>query len=270
MKRILMATAFAALLTSLPTMAASFSSVNLNNFNYTLIDLDLEDGITPSVTFTPYFEYFFASTRGEDNSFSNNYTFSTNGQIDATRSTSSLINTASGTVTGNSFINKEMNVNGISLGNTYEFGYQSIISNASAYNLSANTELKISAEVRSTVGITAGGNKEEVASTYARLQVSDNQKIYDEDKKELFALSLVNGSPFSLSELTLLSVAITNLGGQDLTGALISFIRVDGFSSASKIEYPVSSVPIPAALPLMASALGVFGIARRRNKSKAV
>ena len=32
----------------------------------------------------------------------------------------------------------------------------------------------------------------------------------------------------------------------------------------------VSTVPVPAALPLMASALGIFGLARRRNKSKAV
>ncbi len=31
----------------------------------------------------------------------------------------------------------------------------------------------------------------------------------------------------------------------------------------------VSAVPLPAALPLMASALGAFGIARRRNKVKA-
>lgn len=30
----------------------------------------------------------------------------------------------------------------------------------------------------------------------------------------------------------------------------------------------ISAVPIPAALPLMASALGAFGIARRRNKAK--
>ena len=30
----------------------------------------------------------------------------------------------------------------------------------------------------------------------------------------------------------------------------------------------VSAVPVPAALPLMASALGAFGIARRRNKAK--
>ena len=31
----------------------------------------------------------------------------------------------------------------------------------------------------------------------------------------------------------------------------------------------VSAVPVPAALPLLASALGAFGIARRRNKAKA-
>ncbi len=35
------------------------------------------------------------------------------------------------------------------------------------------------------------------------------------------------------------------------------------------VDSPVSSVPIPAALPLMASALGAFGIAPRRNKAKA-
>ena len=34
-------------------------------------------------------------------------------------------------------------------------------------------------------------------------------------------------------------------------------------------ELSPSAVPVPAALPLMASALGAFGIARRRNKAKA-
>ena len=32
--------------------------------------------------------------------------------------------------------------------------------------------------------------------------------------------------------------------------------------------YTPSPVPVPAALPLMASALGAFGISRRLNKSK--
>ena len=32
----------------------------------------------------------------------------------------------------------------------------------------------------------------------------------------------------------------------------------------------VNNVPVPAALPLMASALGMFGLSRRKNKAKAV
>jgi hypothetical protein len=31
----------------------------------------------------------------------------------------------------------------------------------------------------------------------------------------------------------------------------------------------VTHVPVPAALPLLASAFGVFGLARRKNKAKA-
>lgn len=47
----------------------------------------------------------------------------------------------------------------------------------------------------------------------------------------------------------------------------------DGGSSdidADDLVIRVSAVPVPAALPLMASALGIFGLARRRNKAKAV
>jgi len=48
-----------------------------------------------------------------------------------------------------------------------------------------------------------------------------------------------------------------------------------GFNDGDRIDgdyddyvVGVSAVPVPAALPLMASALGAFGIARRRNKAK--
>ena len=37
----------------------------------------------------------------------------------------------------------------------------------------------------------------------------------------------------------------------------------------TSVDSPVSVVPVPAALPLLASALGAFGIARRRNKFNA-
>ena len=58
------------------------------------------------------------------------------------------------------------------------------------------------------------------------------------------------------------------------TGNPYSFLI--GFNDGDEIDgdyddyvVGVSAVPVPAALPLMASALGAFGIARRRNKAKA-
>ena len=58
------------------------------------------------------------------------------------------------------------------------------------------------------------------------------------------------------------------------TGNAYSFLI--GFNDGDEIDgdyddyvVGVSAVPVPAALPLMASALGAFGIARRRNKAKA-
>lgn len=44
-----------------------------------------------------------------------------------------------------------------------------------------------------------------------------------------------------------------NSGGDD-SGALLDNVRVD-----------ISSIPVPAALPLMASAIGIFGLSRRRK-----
>ena len=52
MKRILMAAAIATAFITLPTMASVYSTASLNNFRLELVDLNLEDGITPSVIFT--------------------------------------------------------------------------------------------------------------------------------------------------------------------------------------------------------------------------
>ena len=60
-----------------------------------------------------------------------------------------------------------------------------------------------------------------------------------------------------------------------LAGDLFGFYARsdDGYAGSISMrvnaELSPSAVPVPAALPLMASALGAFGIARRRNKSKA-
>ena len=68
----------------------------------------------------------------------------------------------------------------------------------------------------------------------------------------------------AVSELKSLNVYIDNILPQESNGFLTNYANVYGYTKAATLE-----VPVPAALPLMASALGVFGIARRRNKAKA-
>ena len=69
---------------------------------------------------------------------------------------------------------------------------------------------------------------------------------------------------------------ITNDGSYIDANTNNPFAFLIGFNDGDEIDgdyddyvVGVSAVPVPAALPLMASALGAFGIARRRNKAKA-
>ena len=61
-----------------------------------------------------------------------------------------------------------------------------------------------------------------------------------------------------------------------LAGDLFGWYARSGGATSGPIYMTVnaelnpSAVPVPAALPLLASALGAFGIARRRNKAKSV
>lgn len=53
MKKLLLAAAFASAFTAMPTMAASYSQASLSNFQVSLVDLDINDGITPFIEFRP-------------------------------------------------------------------------------------------------------------------------------------------------------------------------------------------------------------------------
>lgn len=103
-------------------------------------------------------------------------------------------------------------------------------------------------------------------------------------------LEFQTGTGFGTSSVNVLWSAFLNnvLVGSGNTistqGGVIGFSDVDGFDvlrytdtagfgapafDSVRAQFTPSAVPVPAALPLMASALGIFGIARRRNKSKA-
>ena len=65
--------------------------------------------------------------------------------------------------------------------------------------------------------------------------------------------------------MTTFNILIGNTISEDLSGVLSLGASNSGY--ADRPELPPSEVPVPAALPLMASALGVFGLGAKRRKA---
>ena len=77
----------------------------------------------------------------------------------------------------------------------------------------------------------------------------------------LYTLTLGSGNTFSS--------VVNSLNSGDLLVGVTGQTNNQGNDQYIIKKTSLSAVPVPAALPLMASALGAFGIARRRNKAKA-
>ena len=79
-----------------------------------------------------------------------------------------------------------------------------------------------------------------------------------------------NGATFNQGSSSIAVVTGSTYGFTDQFLLLLDDSKAN-FTDFDDHAVGVSAVPVPAALPLMASALGAFGIARRRsNKAKAV
>lgn len=265
MKRILMAAAIATAFTASPTMAATFSSASLSNYKVSLVDLDLEDGITPSI-------YFYPTVSSEiriatDSSDPLKLLSIKGDNISPTSVTvTKAAYTASASIFGDNIDHKVLQVSGNSLegGVSNDYTYYSHIDDTVFFTLSAKTQLTITADALFYAETTADMAAYERASTYAILAFGGGVN-FDADPGSLSSLGVGIYRASNLSELMLLSVMTQSGYGYEYTGSFYSSVVLDGISHA---EYPgPSAVPVPAALPLMASALGLFGLGAKRRKA---
>ena len=148
-------------------------------------------------------------------------------------------------------------------------GYISSSGDVLNFTLSPNSQLQIFADSNVFLETTSDGfpnygfSGTVLKASKFRGPFSNSGFAIDEASSE-FTASL--NEPQTLSELTTLSILIGNTLSEDLYGRVIYGAGNYGYADYDYPELPSSEVPVPAALPLMASALGLFGLLRRKNK----
>lgn len=273
MKHLLIVAAFAVSTASPSVMAAIYSSASLSNVNIALIDLDLTDNIESKISFFP--PIIDNSTFGVySNSYAygvlNNYVNFTEGYVKP----SILNNTVSGSVSNaSSIVSSAITFNESYATNLQTSGTLDGLSiftyffsesrNRSTFSLSANTRLQITAD--SNTYLETSGNYVGSSQTSIEAQL-DRTNFNDPIIAASDSLALYSGLNHQANEMKALSIFIDNFTSQDVVGSL----RYYAYNSGRNGEFSdaaVSSVPVPAALPLMASALGLFGFGAIRRKT---
>ena len=278
MKHLLMVATITATFTASPAMAASYSSASLSNFKIELIDLDLEDGNSSSVSFNnPSSSIslsipFVTKIKSVDDNTSLSESINTDVSASVFReliSNPDIVESTSIFGTGVFFDNLriEASVNNL---NFFNNSVNGTARSSIDYFLSSKSRLIITAEARNHIEIEAGTSGENIfrsASSFAALRANANSSSED-DSASLNAYG-IDEPALELSEVSILSVMFDNLTDQQIRSKFTASVGVNGtFTRTTPQTDTPSAVPVPAALPLMASALGLFGFGAIRKKEK--
>ena len=271
MKSFFMVAAIATTFTASPATAAIYSGANLSNYKVSLVDLNLEDGITPSITFQPGYEYLYGYVSGANSP----EPYSANDQniSPISKTSTNNINTSTTTISGNTFDTTGLQVSGSSLEQqegVESFGYLASVNKSDYFLLSANTRVSFTLNSLNYIETANGTAGNAFAYTNSYLEVSGynlkDQVIanFSSDDDEIYYEAATNSdSDYNFALLTMMNVVLDNNDNTELFGFFYS-----GANTTGTLTLPSavpSSVPVPAALPLMATAIGVFGFSRRRK-----
>lgn len=254
-----------------PSFAATTASGTVSNIGFELIDLDLNDGITPSLNFNvtggyyfedPYTELTLADQRsGYNNTQRQNQTISQPYQSSASYAPSggTALN-ASASVTGRLFDGLTMQAQASSAGG--EAGANSLATSGHVhFILSPNTALRITADLYATAarapGLTDGGS-------YADVQFLIFENVPESTSYSrpdgFFAATYTPGVSSGLFQAAHVDYLINNRS----TGSITNMMSFNAYASAQTLA--TSPVPEPATYGMLLAGLGVLAATARRRR----
>ncbi|MFN6993728.1 MAG: PEP-CTERM sorting domain-containing protein [Aquincola tertiaricarbonis] len=240
-----------------------------------LEDLDLSDGITPSITFTytggsPTYILIGNSQNGGGQEFSVSGTAPSGwGNFQRTESTGStsaaVVATSSGTLIGTSLSARSSveETPRVGVGDiAYATAQQEIGLYEGSFVLSANTRANFTAaaSIRGSLSQTIGA-QEQVGATVA-LVAADAEYFATQYDRALLSESVVSppSGQATFEQASFFSVSVSNIG----SAAQTRYLGATLYTGAS-FYGPVREVPEPAAYTLFASGLGaLIALGRRR------
>lgn len=264
-----------------PAHATASSSASFGNLTITLTDLDLNDGVAPSLSFGAYGKpYVAVGTHGwADDYISHEYaqTASTMGGALAGQLTDPLSSAqanlaAANTVAGFTAMSTSGQAASTSDGHGAYYGYASGSNpSARAFTLSANTRLTVSVAGALSTTTTIGYNLEADQEEYALASLLLGLTAYNQAGVETVdAKSYEMGSYFNVRDdgttigehydwSGMLSVEYSNLSAAAVNGYLDTAVAVSGLSA-------VSAVPEAQTWGMLLAGLALVGTASRRRR----
>ena len=279
--------------------AASSSSAQIGPVGYTLIDLNPNDGIAPTITWaTPYPGYGDYAYATAYDTAANNYpsqtNWGTNNFSTVSANAATALSGASTKLNGGLDVNAPAGAtlsssgyaNGTTVAGQYSYynayGYMPYYGYGGAFTLGAGTAVlfttQASASATTTVGYDGVGS--EYGSSYARLDVWGSQPSGDggsQNSSASFNAYAGDTATWTWNDVTqqydyvysgqqqsfsgVLSGAYVNATATDKLGYFMATTQVSGYSS-------IAAVPEPETYAMLLAGLGLVGtMARRRRRS---